>query len=111
MQVLVCLHAGPHHMNQAAFIVGYCLFCVAVSAVVMRYLKTWWVCLIVSATLSAMIVIGADALWRGFLDAWADIAFVVSWLIAFGCALGYYVVTRLIGKGDAKGESKESATP
>ena len=86
-------------MNQFVFIVGYCLFCVAVSAVVMKFLKTWWVYFIVSATLPAMIVVGADVFWRGFLDAWADIAFIVSWLIAFGCALGYYVLRQLIDKG------------
>jgi hypothetical protein len=98
-------------MNQVAFIVGYCLFCIAVSAAVMKFLKTWWAYLIVSATLPAMIVIGADALWRGFLDAWADIAFVVAWLIALGCALAYYVSWRLISKGRTKGGPRESATP
>ena len=97
-------------MNQFVFIAGYCLFCIAVSTVVMRFLKTWWAYFIVSATLPAMTVIGVDALWRGFLDAWADIAFVVAWLIAFACALGYYVVTWWIGKS-AKGKPKESAAP
>ena len=56
-------------MDQVAFMVEYCLFCVAVSAVVMRFLKTWWAYFIVAVTLPAMIVIGADVLWRGFLDA------------------------------------------
>lgn len=99
-------------MDQVAFIVGYCLFCVAVSAVAMKFLKAWWAYFVVASALPAMIVIGADALWRGFLDAWADIAFIVAWLIAFGCALGYYILMRLIGKGGGpKGEPKESATP
>jgi hypothetical protein len=88
-------------MEQVVFMVGYCLFCLAVSAAVGRFLKTWWAYFIVAATLPAMIVVGADALWRGFLDAWADIAFVVAWLIAFGCALGYYILMRLIRKGSA----------
>lgn len=95
-------------MDQVAFIVGYCLFCVAVSAVVMGFLKTWWAYFIVAATAPAMIVIGADALWRGFLDAWADIAFIVAWLIAFGCALGYYILRRLIGKALARKASRRN---
>jgi hypothetical protein len=99
-------------MDQVAFIAGYCLFCIAVSAVAMRYLKAWWAYFVVASTLPAMIVIGADALWRGFLDAWADIAFIVAWLIAFGCALAYYVLMRVIGKGGgSKDQPKESTAP
>lgn len=88
-------------MDQIAFILGYCFFCFTVSAAVLKFLKTWWAYFIISATLPPAVVIGADALWRGFLDAWADIAFLVAWLIAFGCAFGYYVIRtddRQIGK-------------
>lgn len=85
-------------MNQSIFILGYCLFCFAVSAVVMKFLRTTWVYFLVSATLPPMLFIGAVSLWHGYLDAWSDIAFMVSWLIAFGCALVYYVVRRLVDK-------------
>ena len=79
-------------MSQLTFMLAYCLFCVAVSVVTMRFLKTWWVYFLVAATSPPMIVVGADALWRGSLSVWADIAFVVAWGIAFGCALGYYLI-------------------
>jgi len=99
-------------MNQLIFISGYCLFSVAVSAVVMKFLKTTWVYFLVASLLPPMIFIGGTALWHGYLDAWSDIAFIVSWLISFGCALGYYILRRLIDKGGgAKGEPKGSATP
>jgi hypothetical protein len=85
-------------MNQPIFILGYCLFSFAVSAVAMKFLKTAWVYFLVSATLPPMLFIGGVSLWHGYLDAWSDIAFIVSWLIAFGCALVYYVIIRLAGK-------------
>jgi hypothetical protein len=81
-------------MNQSVVILGYCLFCFALSAVVMKFLRTTWVYFLVSATAPVMVLIGGDALWHGYLDVWSDIAFIVSWLIAFGCGLVYYVVIR-----------------
>ena len=97
-------------MNQFIAIIGYCLFCIVVSAVAMKYLKTWWVYFIISVTLPPMMLVGADALWRGYLDAWADIAFIVAWLIAFGCALGYYLVRRLIDRsGHPRGRPDDSS--
>jgi hypothetical protein len=95
-------------MNQIIFIILYFLFCIAVSAVVMKFLRTWWAYFIVAATLPPMVLLGVDAVWRGYLDAWADIAFIVAWLIALGCALGYYVLRRVILR---KGEPKEPAAP
>lgn len=87
-------------MNQFIFIAGFCLLCFAVSVTVMRLLKTTWVYLLVSATLPAMVLVGVDAMWRGYLDAWIDIAFVLSWLIAFGCAVVYYLVRRVMDRNN-----------
>lgn len=85
-------------MAQYIFITGYCLFCVGVSAIAIRALKTTWVYFVVSTTLPAMALVGVDVIWRGYLDVWADIAFVVSMLIAFACALGYYLLRRRTDK-------------
>lgn len=99
-------------MNQFIFVVGYCLFSVAIAAVVMRFLKTTWVYFLVSSLLPPMIFVGATALWHGYLDAWSDLAFIMSWLISFGCTLGYYILRWLVGKGDgANGEPTRSAAP
>jgi hypothetical protein len=101
-----------HKMNQYAVVAVYCLFCLAACALVMRFLKTSWAYFVAAATLPALITMGAGALWRGFVDAWADIAFVMAWLIAFGCALVCYIVTLLIADdGGPNNESKESAAP
>ena len=85
-------------MNQFIFIAGYCLFCFMVSVMAMKFLRTAWVYFLVSAMLPAMVLVGVDMLWRGYLDAWADIAFVVSSLIAFACAVVYYAVRRVVDK-------------
>jgi hypothetical protein len=86
-------------MGQYIFIAGFCLFCVAISAIAMKVLKTTWVYFLVSTTLPTMALVGVDVMWRGYLDAWADIAFAVSMLIAFTCALGYYLFRHVVGKG------------
>ena len=96
-------------MNQYVFIAGFCLFCFAVSAAAMKFLKTRWVYFLTSATVPAIVLVAVDALWRGFLDTWADIAFVVSWLIAFGCALLYYVIKRGLDKRSGSSPSTNEA--
>lgn len=88
----------------AIIVLGYCLLCFVVSAVVRRYVKTTWVYFIVAATLPPMILLAADALWRGYLDTWASIGFIVAWLTAFGCALAYYIVMWLAGRRSANSE-------
>jgi hypothetical protein len=95
-------------MSQLAFIIGYSIFCFGISAVVMRFLRTWWVYFIVAPILPPMLLIAIDALWRGFLDTWASIAFVVSWVIAFACSLSYYMVRRFAGPRREPKESTES---
>jgi phosphotransferase system glucose/maltose/N-acetylglucosamine-specific IIC component len=90
----------------AAIVLFYCLFCLVVSGVAMRYLRTMWVYFIVSATLPPMVLLAADALWRGYIDTWAGIGFIVAWLTALGCAFVYYFVMRLAHKRDrAKSET------
>jgi hypothetical protein len=95
-------------MSQTVFIIGYCLFCLAISAVVMIFLKTTWVYFLVSATLPAVLFVGGVAVWDGHLDAWSDIAFMVSWLIALGCSFVYYVTRRLGAKGKADPKDLET---
>ena len=56
-------------MDQYVFIAGFCLFCFAVSATAMKFLKTRWVYFLTSATVPAMVLVAVDALWRSFLDA------------------------------------------
>lgn len=92
-------------MSQFAFIIGYSVFCFGLSAVVMKFLRTWWVYFIVAPILPPMLLIAIDVLWRGFLDTWASIAFVVSWLIAFACSLAYYIARRI---ADSKREPRGS---
>jgi len=95
----------------AMIVLGYLLFCLVVAAVVRKYLKTTWVYFIVSATLPPMVLTAVDALWRGYLDTWASIGFIVAWLTAFGCAFAYYIVMWLARRKNAKNEPKESAAP
>jgi amino acid transporter len=97
-------------MYQSIIILGYCVFSFVVSAVVMKFLKTTWVYFLISATLPPMVLMAVDAVWRGYLDTWASIAFVVSWLIAFGCALVYYVIIRLAGKRNGGKTHPEEST-
>ena len=82
----------------AMIVLGYILLCFAVAAVVRKYLKTTWVFFIVAATLPPMLLTAFDALWRGYLDTWAGIGFIVAWLTAFGCALVYYLAIKLAAK-------------
>jgi len=89
-------------MSQIAVIVGYSIVCFGLSALVMRYLKTWWVYFIVAPLLPPLLLVAADMLFRGVLDTWAGIAFVVAWLIALGCSLAYFVAKRI---GDPEGPS------
>jgi hypothetical protein len=96
-------------MDQYVFIAGFCLFCFAVSATAMKFLKTTWVYFLTSATVPAMVLVAVDALWRGSLDTWADIAFVVSWLIAFGCALVYYLIKRALDKRSGRSPGTNEA--
>lgn len=79
------------------------------SAAAMKFLKTRWVYFLTSATVPAIVLVAVDALWRGFLDTWADIAFVVSWLITFGCALLYYVIKRGLDKRSGSSPSTNEA--
>jgi len=43
------------------------------------------------------------------MDTWADIAFVVSWLIAFGCALLYYLIKRGLDKRNGRSPDTNEA--
>jgi hypothetical protein len=83
-------------VDQYSFIAGFCVFCFLVSAGALRIFKSTWVYFFVSTTLPAMLLVGADAIWRGYLDAWADIAFVVSMFISLACALAYFIFRKTV---------------
>lgn len=96
-------------MSQFIFLAGYCIFSIAISAAARKLLRTTWVYLLVSTLLPPMIFVGGSAVWDGHLDAWSDIAFAVSTLISLACAVGYYIVWRIL-KRDGK-PNGASASP
>jgi hypothetical protein len=83
-------------------VLTYCAFCVVVCAAATTFLRTWWAYFIVSSIVPPMILVGLDVVWRGYLDAWADIAFLTSWLIAFGCSISYYIARRIATRRSGK---------
>ena len=97
-------------MNEIT-ILGYVVLCFVVAAVAKRFLRTIWVYFLVAATLPPMFLIAADVLFRGHLDAWADIAFIVAWLIGLGCAAAYFAVMQLTGRKDLSKGKPEQPTP
>jgi len=48
---------------------------------------------LVAPTISAVILQLVALLYLGYVDAWADIAFVTSWLIALVCTLAIKILT------------------
>lgn len=85
-------------MRSLIFIGSYCVLAFFVACVVQRFLRgIVWMALF-SATASAIVLQIAAYLYLGYVDAWADIAFVTSWLIALACAVITYLLL-LIWKG------------
>ena len=84
--------SGPIVMRAYIFIAGYCGLASIVALFTQRFIRGLaWMALL-SATLSAIILQIIAYLHLGYFDAWADIAFVTSWLIALGCTIGIYLV-------------------
>jgi hypothetical protein len=74
------------------FIGSYCALAFLVAFAVQRFLRgVVWMALL-SATTSAIVLQIVGYLYLGYVDAWADIAFVTSWLIALGCAVVTYLL-------------------
>jgi hypothetical protein len=89
-------------MMNYLYIAAFCALAFGVSAIVFRWVKTFIAFAFVSPTVSALLLQGIVFLYLGYVDAWAGIAFVTSWLIAFGCAVVYFLVKRTLDKRKKK---------
>ena len=74
-------------MQSLIFIAGYCALCIIVALVVQRYVRGFVPGILLSPTISAIILQIVAYLHLGYVDAWADIALVTTWLIALACTL------------------------
>lgn len=74
-------------MRSLIFIGSYCALSIAVAFVVQRYVRGFIRGLLLSPTISAIILQIVAYLHLGYVDGWADIAFVTTWLIALACTL------------------------
>ena len=80
-------------MRAYIFVAGYCALASVVALLTQRTIRGFaWTAVLLSPTLSAIILQIIGYLYLGYFDAWADIAFVTSWLIALGCAVAMYLV-------------------
>jgi hypothetical protein len=79
-------------MQSYVFIVGYCALSGIVAHLVQRKVKGFVGTWLLSPTLSAIILQIVAYLYLGYVDAWADIAFVTSWLIALACSVAMSLV-------------------
>lgn len=74
-------------MRSLIFIATYCALSIIVALVVQRYVRGFVRGLLLSPTISVIILQVGAYLYLGYVDAWADIAFVTTWLIALACTL------------------------
>lgn len=98
-------------MSTALFFILYCAVCFVVSGVTFRLVKIAWLYFLISATVPAALYIGGASLWRGHLNAWSDVAFVLSWFLALGCAIAYYVARRFASKEQPPGDKPINSEP
>jgi hypothetical protein len=73
-------------MEQNVVII-YTALCVIVAGIGLKFFKTTWVYLFVASLVPPMLMVGGDSLWHGKVSVWADIVFIVLFLIALGVAL------------------------
>ena len=74
-------------MRSLVFIASYCALSIIVALVVQRYWRGFVRGMLLSPMISAIILQIVAYLYLGYVDAWADIAFVTTWLIALACTL------------------------
>ena len=74
-------------MQSYVFIAGYCTLASIVALAVQRKIKGFIGVGLLAPTLSAIILQMVAFLYLGYFDAWADIAFLTSWLIALACSV------------------------
>ena len=83
-------------MNTFLSLTAYCALGLALAGTMRLLTKTFWVFLLASATGSALLLQVFGYLYLGYVDDWAYIVFVPSWLIGLGCALTYHVLARMV---------------
>jgi hypothetical protein len=74
-------------MQSLIFIGSYCVLSIVVAFVIQRYIRGFVRRMLLSPTISATILQIVAYFYLGYVDGWADIAFVTTWLIALGCTL------------------------
>jgi hypothetical protein len=79
-------------MASQGIVLFYCLLAIVVSALALKFLRTTWVYFLVASLLPPMFLIGGDAVRQGQFSVWDDIVFVVLTLIAFGIAIGLFII-------------------
>ena len=80
-------YSGVEPMRSLIFVGSYCALSIVVAFVVQRYVRGFVRGMLLSPTISAVILQIVAYFYLGYVDAWADIAFVTTWLIALGCTL------------------------
>jgi hypothetical protein len=79
-------------MPSYLFIIGYCVLASVVALVVQQFVPRFiWLALL-APTLAAIALQIIVYLYLGYVDAWADIAFITTWLIALACTTAVYVL-------------------
>ena len=81
-------------MGQILFVIGLVVGTAMWSAFVLRFTRSYLPFILIAATAPAVCVIAADAVWRGYLDAWADVGFIVTWFLAAVSATVIFVIGR-----------------
>jgi hypothetical protein len=74
-------------MQSNAFIASYCILASVVALLVQRRAKGFVGVGVLSPTLSAIVLQIVAYLYLGYVDVWAEIAFITSWLIALACSV------------------------
>lgn len=92
-------------MTQLMFFVIYIAVSFAVSALVMKFLRNAWLYFLVAPVIPPALFIGGVFLFRGHLNAWSDVAFVISWALALACAATYFGIRRFAMRVQAPGEA------
>lgn len=78
-------------MPTFAVLTAYCLVCFVVAAIALRFMRSRLVYFAIAATAPPAGLVLIDVIQRGYLDAWASVAFGFAWLFSAACATAYYV--------------------
>lgn len=82
-------------MPSYLYIVGFCVIASVVALVTSQFVRRYvWLALLAPTVAAALLQL-MFYLHLGYVDAWADVAFVTTWLIAFACTTAVYFLQRL----------------